>query len=111
LQALLADPAFPTDTDSAFAELFALWGVQYDASRGDPCLQAEEQRLRCLFQPRGSIGQLRTLNLPAIMTLTDTHGDGRNVVMTGLGYREVELAAPGGAAVKVELSELTHYWF
>lgn len=107
---LLADPAARTDIDSAFSELFALWEASYDASRGEPCSQAAEQGLRCLFRPQGSIGALRHLNRPAILTLVDPEGGTHEVVITKLGYDEAALIA-GEAKVRVRLSELTHYWY
>ncbi|HEX7081142.1 MAG TPA: AAA family ATPase [Gammaproteobacteria bacterium] len=110
LAQLLGTAEFPTDTDSAFAQLFALWGARYDPARGNPCGQAEEQGLKCLFQSRGSIGRLRTLNRPAILTLVDAEGEAHDVVLAGLEYSEAELAAAGHVA-RVDLSELTHYWF
>jgi general secretion pathway protein A len=91
-------------------ELFALWSARYDTDRGDPCAQAQEQRLRCIFQPRGSISQLRTLNLPAILTLTDADGDTHDIVVKALGYGDA-IFAVDGKTVNVNLSELTHYWF
>src|SRR5690606_37924599 len=33
LAELLADPGFPTDTDSAFAAIFDLWDARYDPAR------------------------------------------------------------------------------
>src|SRR5690606_13142785 len=74
LAELLADAAFPTDTDSAFAAIFDLWEARYDPARGAPCDQAAQQRLKCLFRSEGSIGALRQLNRPAILTLVDPDG-------------------------------------
>ena len=56
---------------SAIGELLSLWGAHYDAARGEPCAQAEEQGLRCLFQRRGSLSELRRVNWPAILSLVD----------------------------------------
>ena len=69
LEALLADPQFALATDDAIAELLALWGAPYDAARGEPCAQAQEQGLRCLFQRRGTLGELRRVNWPTILSL------------------------------------------
>ena len=110
LDELLADPAFATDTDSAFTALFELWDARYDRSRGSPCEQADEQRLRCLFRPEGSIGALRQLNRPAILTLVDDSGEMHQVVVTRLDYRAATVAS-GGRTATIDLSELTHYWF
>jgi general secretion pathway protein A len=110
LRELLDDPDFTTDTDSAFGGLFGLWGASYDFVRGDPCAQAEEQRLRCMYQPRGSISQLRTLNLPAILTLTGPDGNAHDLVLKALGYSDAVFTVDGRNVI-VSLSDLTHYWF
>lgn len=110
LNDLLDDPGVVADTDGALARLFGLWGAVYDAQLGDPCAQAEQQQLRCLFQDQGSISQLRMLDRPAILTLTDAQGEGHDVVVTGLRYEEAELAF-GESSYKVNLSELTHHWY
>src|SRR5688572_5176633 len=49
LEALLADPHFALTTDGAVAELLAIWAAPYDPARGEPCLQAQERGLRCLY--------------------------------------------------------------
>jgi hypothetical protein len=57
-----------TTTETA-GRLFGLWGATYDPTAAGlrPYLAAGAQ---CLFQ-KGSWAQLRTLNRPAILTLTD----------------------------------------
>ncbi|HEX6994833.1 MAG TPA: AAA family ATPase [Gammaproteobacteria bacterium] len=110
LAELLADPAFRTDTDSAFATIFDLWEARYDPARGAPCDQAAQQRLRCLFRSEGSIGGLRQLNRPAILTLVDADGAMHQVVIERLDYRAATLTS-GDRTATVDLSELTHYWF
>src|SRR5690606_25033812 len=50
LDELLGDPAFATDTDSAFARLFELWDARFDPAQGAPCDQAVREGLRCLFR-------------------------------------------------------------
>src|SRR5580700_6789103 len=57
LASLLAKHADETDTDSAFANLFGLWGLKYTPASTDPCTQATQQGLDCLTQ-RGSLAQL-----------------------------------------------------
>src|SRR5690606_32004839 len=58
----------------------------------------------------GSISQLRTLNLPAILTLTDADGITHDLVMKELGYSDAVFAG-GDEPLAVNLSELTHHWF
>lgn len=110
LAELLADPGFPTDTESAFAAIFDLWDARYDPARGSPCDQATRQGLRCLFRSEGSIGALRQLNRPAILTLVDEDGVMHQVVLSKLDSRAAAVTT-GGRTARVELSELTHYWF
>jgi general secretion pathway protein A len=110
LQALLADPAFVVGTDSAIGELLALWGARYDAARGEPCVQAQEQGLRCLFQRRGTLGELRRVNLPTILSLVTADGVEHPVVVASLGYDRAELHA-NGVTFDLSLAELSYYWF
>ncbi len=49
----------------------------------DPCTQATQHGLACLTE-RGSLGQLRLYNRPAILILTDATGASHEVVLTGL---------------------------
>ncbi|MGH8401296.1 MAG: ExeA family protein, partial [Gammaproteobacteria bacterium] len=45
----LTDAAHPTDTDTAFAALFSLWGVHYSLGEsGGACQEAQQSGLRCL---------------------------------------------------------------
>ena len=90
LQSLLADPAFVVGTDDAIGELLALWGAHYDAARGEPCVQAQEQGLRCLFQRRGTLGELRRVNWPTILSLVTADGAEHPVVVAALGYDHVQ---------------------
>ncbi len=98
------------DANAAFARLFALWGAHYDPARGDPCAQAAAQKLRCLTEPHGSIGELRTLNRPAILTLRDTAGAEHRVLLSGLGYADARLWI-GGKPLDASISALTNAWY
>src|ERR1700733_9297488 len=68
---LQANEANTTDA-AAFRRLLALWGTALSDDR-DPCGQAAKAGLACLDQ-RGSWAQVKTLNRPAILTLTDDRG-------------------------------------
>jgi general secretion pathway protein A len=109
LDELLASHANDTTTEAALAKLFSLWGASYDASRGRGCEQAARQDLECLFQ-KGSWAQLRTLNRPAIMTLTDDLGRTHQVVLVGLtdDAARVDLA---GEQRDVPIAAISRYWF
>jgi general secretion pathway protein A len=110
LQSLLADPAFVVGTDSAIGELLVLWGAHYDAARGEPCAQAQEQGLRCLFQRRGSLSELRRVNWPAILSLVTADGAEHPVVLAALGYDHAVVVA-NGDTYELPLAELSYYWF
>lgn len=98
-----------TDTDSAFGKLFALWGLHYVPGGTDPCTQASKQGLECSVQ-RGSFGQLRLFNRPAILTLNDDTGATHQVVLTRLDdeHARVDL---GTTHPLVTLGDLSRYWF
>ena len=109
LSQLLVRHGNDTTTEAALGKLFGLWGLTYDPTRGRGCDQAVVQGLECLFQ-KGSWAQLRTLNRPAILTLTDDVGRMHQVVLAALGdeFATFEL---GGAARDVPIAVASRYWF
>jgi general secretion pathway protein A len=80
---LLRAHANETDPDTAYTRLFSLWGANYRANDADACVQAARQGLECIEQ-RGSWGQLRALNRPAILSLSDDAGFEHQVVLSEL---------------------------
>jgi general secretion pathway protein A len=106
---LLAGHASETDTDSAFSKLFGLWRIQYVPASVDPCSQASNQGLECLNQ-RGSFGQLRLYNRPAILMLNDDAGASHQVVLTALDDEHATVQL-GGRSHDVSIGELSRYWF
>ncbi|HXA54105.1 MAG TPA: AAA family ATPase, partial [Solirubrobacteraceae bacterium] len=96
-----------TDTDGAFGKLFELWSVKYQTDGTDPCTQAMHVHLECLAA-RGSFGQLRLYNHPAILMLSDSSGSSHQVVLTGLDDEHARLDL--GGPQSVGLGELTHFW-
>ncbi len=109
LQDLLAAHKDATGTDDAFAHLFGLWGAHYVAGDTDPCTQATQQGMECLVQ-RGSFGQLRLYNRPAILLLKDDSGTKHQVVLAGLDdeHARIDIA---GATHELSIGELSRYWF
>src|SRR5215472_9308138 len=105
-QLLVTHPA-ETDTDSAFGKLFALWGAKYQPDGTDPCTQATRAHLECLAA-RGSYGQLRLYNHPAILMLSDSGGSSHQVVLTGLDDERARIDL--GGTQRIGLGELSHYW-
>jgi general secretion pathway protein A len=110
LAALLEDPAFALTADAAISELLALWGAPYDAARGEPCVQAQQYGLRCQFQRRGTLGELRRVNWPTILSLVATDGTEHSVVVAALGYDHAQLVA-NGSTFELSLAELSYTWF
>ncbi len=97
-------------TDAAVGELLTLWGATYDPRRGDACAQATEQGLRCLTQERGSLGELRRVNWPAILWLADEHGSAGQIVIASLGYDDAKVIV-NGETRQIPLSLLSFHWF
>jgi general secretion pathway protein A len=104
---LLAQHHAETDTDSAFGKLFGLWGAKYQPSGTDPCTQAGQQGLECVTE-RGSFGQLRVYNHPAILLLNDPGGASHQVVLTALDDEQAKLDLGGPHLVSI--GELSRYW-
>ena len=109
LQALLTEHSNATGPDDAFTQLFGLWGAHYVAGNTDPCSQAVQQGMECLVQ-RGSFGQLRMYNRPAILMLNDDAGVKHQVVLAALDdeHARINLA---GALHEIGIGELSRYWF
>ena len=98
-----------TDTDSAFTQLLGLWHAKYSPGKIDGCSQALAQGLRCLMQ-RGSLAQLRMLNRPAILMLSDPAGTPGQVVLRALRDDSAQLQI-GSQSVTISIAELTRFWF
>jgi general secretion pathway protein A len=108
LAPLLAKYSHDTSTDAAFTTLFGLWGIRYTADGTDPCTQATQHGLACLTE-RGSLGQLRLYNRPAILILTDATGGSHEVVLTRLDGEQASIDL-GTAMHQVGDGELSSYW-
>src|SRR5262245_17029877 len=109
LQALLVKYKGETIPDAAFAKLFGIWGKQYETDADDPCTQASRSGLECLVQ-RGSFGQLRLFNRPAILLLNDETGTSHQVVLTSLSDERAKIDL-GGQRHVISIGELSRYWF
>jgi len=104
---LQANEANTTDA-AAFRRLLALWGTAMSDDR-DPCGQATKAGLACLEQ-RGSWAQVKTLNRPAILTLTDDRGQRHRVVLSSLDEKTATLNL-GEHDEKVSIDDLSRDWF
>ena len=108
IDALLAANSADTSDAAAFRRLLSLWGMSLSNDR-DPCGQAGKSGLACLEQ-RGSWAQVRALNRPAILTLTDDQGQRHRVVLSGLDDQFATLDL-GEHTVRLPLDELSRDWF
>ena len=108
INVLLAESGANTSDAAAFRRLLALWGTAMTDDK-DPCGQAQKAGLACLDQ-RGSWAQVRALNRPAILTLTDGEGQRHRVVLSAVdeGYGTLDL---GEHDIRVPLDELSRDWF
>jgi general secretion pathway protein A len=104
---LEANEANTTDA-AAFRRLLSLSGTAMSDDK-DPCGQAAKAGLACLEQ-RGSWTQVKTLNRPAILTLTDDRGQRHRVVLSSLDDKTATLNL-GEHNEKVLLDELSRDWF
>jgi general secretion pathway protein A len=110
LETLLADDNVPTDTDTAFARLFAYWQRDYAQFSGDTgCDRALQAGLRCLFES-GTWNNLRQLNRPAIIELTDARGGRHHVLVSALNEESVVLEL-GDRLRELALADVDRFWF
>ena len=105
---LLNTQAQFTNTTAAFSQLFALWGAHFDPNAGRACDQALAQGLECVFQ-KGSWGQLRTLNRPAILTLIDDTGSAHQLTIAQLTEDAAQVTL-GTSTHDVSVGSLSRYW-
>jgi general secretion pathway protein A len=110
LASLLADDSVPTDTDTAFTRLFSYWKKDYSQFSGPTgCDRAVQAGLRCLFEA-GTWNNLRQLNRPAIIELTDARGSRHHVLVSALKQDSVALEL-GDRVREYPLAEVDRFWF
>jgi general secretion pathway protein A len=97
-----------TNTQTAFSQLFDLWGGTFNARGGRPCDQAKKQGLECVYQ-QGSWAQLKTLNRPAILTLIDDEGNAHQVVVSSLVNNTATVNLPDETKA-VSVPSLSRLW-
>jgi len=84
--------------------------THYDAARGHPCTQAEEQGLRCSYQRRGTLSELRRVDWPAVLSLITEGGVEHPAAIAALGYDHAVVAA-NGTTFDLPLAELSFSWY
>ena len=109
LERQLASGRLATGTDAAFGALFDRWGLEYRPAAGPACEQAADAGLSCLLQ-RGTWGELRVLDRPVILVLTDAAGLDHQLVLQGTSERGVLLSA-GDMQLELPLSEVLGLWY
>ena len=84
-----------TSLETALATLLDLWGLD-TRNAANACNPALTVGYECLGQ-RGSWNNLRQLDRPAILTLTDRRGNAHRVVLTAIqgDHAELSIAPPG----------------
>lgn len=109
LAQVLADPALRTDEASAFTALYARWGLDHAAAKGEQvCDGGWDDGLRCLART-GSWTRLRRYDLPAILELVSPTRGRQYALVTGFAGQTVNLEI-GGRPVTVPLSEVDPLW-
>jgi general secretion pathway protein A len=108
LESVLANNRANTTEAAAFRRLLALWSTAMGDDK-DPCGQAAKAGLACLDQ-RGSWAQVRALNRPAILTLTDDHGERHRVVLSALDDKYGILNL-GEHNERIAIDDLSRDWF
>lgn len=106
---MLVEKVGMTNTESAFSQLFSLWGAKYTPKGGRPCDQAKRQGLECVYQ-QGTWGQLRTLNRPAILTLIDEDSNAHQVVVSGLVGDTAKINMPDETRM-VSIASVSRLWY
>lgn len=95
--------------NAAMDTLFNMWGIEYDVSNGTACSQAEAQGLRCYFD-HGSWNGIRQLDLPVVLTLTDSNGETHQPVLIALTEKSGELMI-ADTRVTYPLEQISELWF
>jgi general secretion pathway protein A len=100
---------FAGSREQAFQAILSTWGVEYQpGTDGDPCQYAGKFGLACL--PRsGSLGSLRLLNRPAVLTVTDEKGGKAHAALIGLGGESARFLF-AGQMVDLHYREMERRW-
>ncbi|MBU1424933.1 MAG: AAA family ATPase [Gammaproteobacteria bacterium] len=92
--------------EMAYTALFRAWGADYQ--EGDECLQAEALGLKCL-SARGGLDELRQMNRPAVLQLSDKQGRKFHATLTLLDDR-VAVFNVGNETRAVAIGALAEQW-
>jgi general secretion pathway protein A len=94
-----------TDPGAALETLLAHWGIESAAD----CDALSALGYAC-HRSRGSFGNLRQLDRPAVLELIDENGTSHHVVVTALGRERAELSM-GGVSTTFAIADVAELWF
>ncbi len=109
LATLLAQQIGQNNANSALGSLLKLWQGNYVDGTEDACTQAQQQGLECVSL-RSSLAQLRELNRPAVLILSDAERRTHQVLLTELQSDTATLQI-GTAVAQVAIADLSAWWF
>jgi general secretion pathway protein A len=109
LAMLLAQPADQSSVNTALGNLLRLWQGSYLDGDRDACAQAQQQGLECVSL-RSSLAQLRELNRPAVLMLSDAERRTHQVVLTAM-HNDAARLLIGGRSARVAIADLSAWWF
>ena len=98
-----------SSTTAALRNLALLWNFDFDPRAENACDRAAAEGLSCLYR-RGSLGILKKLDRPAVLTLTDDRGDNHYAVVSGIGDSGVRLRF-GDVETTYPVDEVAELWF
>lgn len=102
-------PATLTDRDEAYAALFSEWQIEYKRGGGQTvCEQAVSQGLHCL-EGRGTMANLRQMNKPVVLVLSNEGGGKRHATLTALQGDRASLTV-GGATRTIDIRQIEGSW-
>jgi len=93
-----------TEKNQAFIPVFQAWGINYHPKQdGEACAFAQQHQLLCLRQ-RENIAQMRSLNRPAVLAVSNDEGERAYTAITRLtgttataavqdGYTQIPLSS------------------
>lgn len=109
LTELLNRPEIDASEANAYHTLMKVWGVEYQTSEhGLACRHAEANGLACLNR-QGSVGSLRHVGLPAILTMLMSDGSKQFVVLRYLSDHSATLLVEG-EQYDVDITSLDAHW-
>jgi general secretion pathway protein A len=106
----LARSTLNTDSTTAFRNLFAYWGEDYERLPGaGACERAAKAGLECLFK-QGNLNTLRTYDRPAVLELIDDSGIRHHVTLIGLTRGEALLDIDG-ELLRIPIRDMEAWWY